>query len=314
LERRVLIIGANGQDGTILRRVEHRDDRILAVGRNSSSIDGVHGSEGPGYSPETLDILLERISDFSPDDVYYLAAAHGAQTTGINENPELNRQRKFIDVEGLAGLMKTLGHLDKEVGMFFASSAKVFGAARLLANEDTPLNPACDYSKYKVEAMRFLEGLRLPNVSVTTGVLFHHHSSFRTGPYALNLIAAYLAKPQSKRSSSPIHDWSAAGDFSSAFEVCSVARQLVQRRLSGRFVIGSGVSKTLADIRDVAIRLLGEGLDPYTMPCVGQGAAIIADTVRLQNFGLRIEDKIIEVLVSQVRHLRGELWPPPERY
>jgi hypothetical protein len=306
MPNRVLIIGASGQDGVILRRFEHRCDVVLCVDQEVSWIDGDADSFGPGFTSVSLSHLLQRVKSFAPNHVYYLAAVHGSSESGINEDKNLRDSRVFIDQIALARLVEVLQSTSKDVGLFYASSSKVFGARCDEVDECSPIVPTCEYGSSKASAMRYLKTLRPSNICVTVGILFHHHSKYRKGSFALSRVAAYLATPVLSRGELGLRDDRAAGDFSSAYEVCRIIRNLTERRINGTTVIGSGVPRSIAGIVGEVRYLMGE-LDANPPPATfASTGALIANPSRLAAQGLTMRDAISSAVHEQVMEFAAQ--------
>jgi len=253
---------------------------------------------------------LVRISDFAPDHVYYLCAVHGASSTGLNDDEALHDRRAFLDQVGLEAIIEALVKLKKDIGFFYAASSKIYGGYHGPVNEFTLFAPDCAYGRSKVRAIRYIESVMSSNIALATGILFHHHSLYRRGPYALTLLAKGIAHVNEPHRGDGLRDWEAVGDFSSAYEICRAMRRIVTRRLAGRYVLGSGTHKSLAELEYLTLELLGL---PGEIRRVNRrtnrnsGVCVIADSVKLGRHNIEIKDRVIECLAEQVKWLRGHL-------
>ena len=304
---KILIIGASGQDGVILRRHLHARDTVLAATSELSWIDGLQNSKGVGFCERNLPEFLKRVSRFRPDYVYYLPAVHGPSSSSVNQCPSFATKRKFVDQYGLGRLTEQLDSNEKPVGLLYTASSKIFGSATGLVSEKTDFNPLCCYSESKASAVIRLENTSSDYIGVITAILFHHHSRYRIGDYALNRIAHFLSGGYFQNAeTSVVNDWLASEDFSSAFEICRVLKLLLTRRHQHRFVIGSGVPRSLSSIAIDAARRLGiaehlplKNFSPEIHDCS------FADRSKLAKNNICMEDLILDALVDQIQYLSG---------
>lgn len=305
MKLKVLIVGAQGQDGTILRRYIHRNDNVLCLTSKSAFYGDGSKISNVGFSYDSLKATLDLVSQFAPDYVYYLAAAHGSEDSDRNNDEYLDSARMFIDCEGLLSLVRTLESLNKPIGFFYAASSKIFGCQNGRLNELSNFMPNCKYSLSKVSAIRYLESLTLTNLKIVIGILFHHHSRFRIGNYALNIIANQLAMRNHSTAKPRLRNFNASGDFSSAFEVCNAASQLLHYNCNGRYVIGSGVVRTLLQIyNDAELQVYGNNNGIIKPVSVESDCVLYADTGKINKLGIVVNDKIINVIKNQVVHLQ----------
>jgi GDP-D-mannose dehydratase len=306
MSKRILIVGAGGQDGTILRKHIHKNDIVFSVSRTSSSVNNNTRHEGPGFSPSSIPELNAQIISFAPELVYYLPTIHGSDGSHVNTDESRYLERKFIDQVGLQLLIESLMSLRSPVSFLYASSSKIFGNHIGPANEETPTDPQCEYSRSKLSAMSFLESINSTHLKIISCVLFHHHSEYRKGQFALNLIAENLATRSDAMCDGFIRDWNAVGDFSCAHAVCALMHQLHEIRFHGRVVIGSGILRNLRDIYNELCIALGKPdlIHGTSMGSVRQG--IFAASSRLERNGLRLSDNLIRTLTNQVRVIRNE--------
>lgn len=246
---KVVIIGACGQDGLILREIYSCKADLLCISRDSIFDASGRVIHSFGFSPSHLTDCLLAISEFGADFVFYLPAVHGPSTKHINSSVEFIEARGFLDDRGLTALLNVLENLKKVPKFFYAASSKLYGSYCGPVDESTPFSPTCDYGVSKALAVKILESHPLAQSgNIVIGILFHHHSRHRKGDFALSMLTENFASGRKGREHY-ISDWSAAEDFSDAYQIMNAAAFLMEADCFGRFVLGAGRPRTLDDIR-----------------------------------------------------------------
>lgn len=306
--RKVLIVGGEGQDGIILRRYHHFDDNVMSVGVADSKFSDCE-LVGPGFRKDSLKDFLRIVRNFKPDLVYYLAAVHGPETTTLNTDPDLLRSRKFIDDYGLKHLLDSLKALNQSINFFYSATSKLYKKNEQRINEATPFNPSCAYSESKLRAVEWLESIKESDLRLTIGMMFHHHSRFRRGDYALNKLAFTLAKGFGISSDGVLANPEAVEDFSCAIEMMRVVSELQKTSVAGRFVLASGFSRSLRDLADETVSRLSDLRARPNFKAADDRMHINrvysnADVTKLKSYGLHLRDQIVACLADQVIRLR----------
>lgn len=260
----VLIVGATGQDGTLLSRFHRRrGDRVVGLSRH-----GVSDGQGVCKLPSDLThagYISELIEFYQPNRIYYLAAYHHSSEDRPDGGATADLQRLFrSSVEiNLVGWLNVLAAADRcraRPRLFYASSSLVFGSpATEWADEETPLRPHNAYGITKVSAMQAADFYRLNrDMHVSTGILFNHESlrrspSFVTRKISMAAVQAALGSdaPLILRNPWATVDWTAAEDVVSAMAL------ICDQDTPATYVVGSGILRSIMDFVEDAFAVLG---------------------------------------------------------
>ncbi len=268
-ETRLLVLGANGQDGflstllaleqgysvTACTRVS--DSRLIELATLFPSlkvVSEVDYLEGPN--------LMRIIQNSDPTHVMHLASSHGPAGTML-DSPIARDVAKFLNVvvpQSLINLGLSMGfHLT------LPASSRVFSGylsstqATRRVSIRTPLNPSDYYGEAKAQLLEIAEIGRKAGLRIHSPILFNHDSLFKRAGYISWAIASNLAA-QLQNLSPP--GFKAPGDLvnlSSAVDVCSflIASGFDE---SGTTIVGSEKQVRIIDlVEDSMEELIGKG-------------------------------------------------------
>lgn len=112
---RALVIGSEGQDGRIL------SERLRAEGCETFGI-------GRGANLLGREAVFGLVSEFRPDEVYYLAAVHhAAEDRASTGGRELYVESHRVHVDGLLNVLEAVRLRCPGTRLFYAASCLVFG-------------------------------------------------------------------------------------------------------------------------------------------------------------------------------------------
>ena len=177
-----LVIGASGQDGTLLSELlAQRGDRVIGVSRGQTR-------GRPGESWEPVDLLdpgqvLALIEKTRPAECYYLPAFHhSAEDAGLRTgDPSLFERSHAVHVRGLLHFLHAIARVSPPTRLFYAASSHVFGAPAVQPqDESTPLNPENVYGITKTMGIHCCRHFRRElGVFAVAGILYNHESPLR---------------------------------------------------------------------------------------------------------------------------------------
>ncbi|MDR1789401.1 MAG: GDP-mannose 4,6-dehydratase, partial [Opitutaceae bacterium] len=135
-----LIIGAGGQDGTLLSQLlARRGDRVVCVGRNKTWQPGAEDRDAVDIlRPEPVLALLQKTQ---PDECYYLPAYHHSAEDKSLRSAELELfgRSHAVHVRGLLHFLSAMARVSPRTRLFYAASSHVFGTpATEPQDENTP--------------------------------------------------------------------------------------------------------------------------------------------------------------------------------
>jgi GDPmannose 4,6-dehydratase len=264
-ERRALITGITGQDGSYLaellldkgyevfgvmrrastenvERVAHLLDRITLV--QADLLD--QGS------------LVGALEESRPTEVYNLAAQSFVPTSW--SQPVLTAEFTAV---GVTRLLEGIRKVDPTIRFYQASSSEMFGKVREVPqNEQTPFYPRSPYGVAKVYGhfitVNYRESYDLFAVS---GILFNHESPRRGLEFSTRKITDGVARIKLGLADTlelgnldAKRDWGFAGDYVEAMWL------MLQQPEAEDFLIATGIEHSVRECVDIAFA--HAGLDP----------------------------------------------------
>jgi GDPmannose 4,6-dehydratase len=298
-QRRALITGINGQDGSYLaehllergygvhglvrRASERNHDRIAHL---LDEIELVNG--------DLLDqtSLVSALREIRPHEVYNLAAQSFVPASF--SQPVLTGEFNGL---GVTRLLDAIRIVDPTIRFYQASSSEMFGNVETFPqDEDTKFQPRSPYGVAKLYGhwitVNFRESYGLYAVS---GILFNHESPRRGAEFVtrkITLTAARIAA--GLQSTLPLGNLDARRDWGFTGDYVRAMRMMLQRDSPRDYVIGTGESHSVREFVEEAFALLK--LDWRRHVTVDQRLSRPAD---------------VDSLVADPRRARAELgWSP----
>jgi GDPmannose 4,6-dehydratase len=267
-ERRALITGVTGQDGSFLAELLlEKGYAVAGVARGgerrelgcSEHLRGrIEVLDGDLLAPESLRAALERVR---PDELYHLASPSFVPDSWV-------RPRETI--EAIAGSTATLLEAVRDeihsTRVFVASSAAMFGdAPESPQSEPTACAPSSPYAIAKLASHRLAGAMREQDgLWVSCGILFNHESERRPPRFVTRTLARAAALIKLGRaeevrlgSLDAVRDWSFAGD------TVRGAWLALQQQRPEDYVFASGVGHTVAELAQVAFACVGLDAERY---------------------------------------------------
>lgn len=262
--RLAVVVGAAGQDGTLLSRYLLQSGCVVR-GITRHSVISEDGSAAP-LSLMDIAQVDAFIGSTVPDQIYYLAAHHHSSDEDSGGTPELLQQSYDVHCASFANLLDSCSRKSRHTKIFYASSALVFGHP--LASPQTelsPMRPVCVYGMTKLLGMDLCELYRRDHgMFCSAGILFNHESHLRPEKFVTRKITRAVAEiKRGSRKTLTLAapeikvDWSAAEDFVRAMHV-SLSADVAQD-----YVYASGNLHSIEDFCDVAFRAAGLNFRDY---------------------------------------------------
>ena len=226
-EQRSIVLGANGQDGSILvEQLLARGDTVMGVGRQENS-RFVQAQDRFQYCcvdlcvPEALTNALE---EFRPSRAYHLAAVHGADGFPYEA---VWADALAVNLGALHTVLEYARTHEPRMRIAYASSSKVFGTPLSGSlDEASPRRSDCLYSITKNGAEQLIDHYtRQHAIFGSIAYLFNHESERRGAQYFIPTITAILAKSlgdpgyrKSVRTLDFFCDWGSAHEYMEWFQ------------------------------------------------------------------------------------------------
>ncbi len=262
MEKRALITGITGQDGSYLADfLLEQGYEVFGLVRRSSTLNFQRirhiQDKITILSADLLDqnSLLTAMAEAEPDEVYNLAAQSFVPTSWTQ--PVLTGEATAL---GVMRMLEAVKRVSPKARFYQASSSEMFGRVRESPQtERTPFYPRSPYGVAKVYGhwitVNYRESYGLFAVS---GILFNHESPrrglefvTRKVSYGVARIKLGLARELPLGNLDAKRDWGFAGDYVRAMW------QMLQEEAPSDYVVGTGVQHSVRDLIELAFEHVG---------------------------------------------------------
>jgi GDPmannose 4,6-dehydratase len=267
---RALITGIAGQDGSYLAELLlEKGYHVAGVVRGSPdapypNLAGVRG-EVELMQGDLLDhmTLLDAITRAQPDELYNLAATSFVPASW--RQPVMTAQFTAV---GVTSMLEAVRITKPELRLYQASSSEIFGAtSESPQTENTPFKAHNPYAVAKLYGHLMVSTYRERyGMHASSGILYNHESPRRPPHFVTRKItrgaaAISLGLETELRLGNldATRDWSFAGDVAEAMWL------MLQQDEGGDYVVGSGTSRTVRELVDVAFGLVGVPVDDHVV-------------------------------------------------
>jgi GDPmannose 4,6-dehydratase len=269
-ERRALITGITGQDGSYLAELLlDRGYEVFGMTRRASTenleridhlLDRVSLLQGDLLDPHSLAAAL---GESAPQEVYNLAAQSFVPTSW--NQPVLTAEFTAV---GVTRMLEAVRSVDPEIRFYQASSSEMFGKVREAPqNELTPFHPRSPYGVAKVYGHHITVNYRESyGLFAVSGICFNHEGPRRGVEFVTRKISDGVARIKlgladelrlgnldAKR------DWGFAGDYVDAMW------RMLQQDEPRDYVIATGEEHSVREFAEIAFEHAGLDWERYVL-------------------------------------------------
>ena len=259
MNKRALITGINGQDGSYLAEflIGKGYEVFGTVKRNSvaenqtARLDSVYDKIGKNliYADLTdIASLLNALRISNPDEIYNLAAQSHVRISF--DQPLYTAQATGI---GTLNVLEAVRSFNPKIKIYQASSSEMFGNSidqDGFQRESTSMNPVSPYGCAKVFSYNICRNYRNSyGMYISNGILFNHESPRRGTNFVTNKVCKEAVKIKICLSNKlalgnldATRDWGHAKDYVEAMWL------IVQRESPEDYVCSTGVSHSVKDL------------------------------------------------------------------
>jgi GDPmannose 4,6-dehydratase len=247
-DRTAIIVGSSGQDGRHLSNLlRQRNYRVVGVSRNDIDITNAAS-------------VRDLIGDYSPDEVYLLAACHHSAESCSESDDELFEKSLAVHTTATVHFLEAIACQIPIARLFYAASSHIFpDSGQCLLDESATPAPGSIYAITKYAGMlacRYYRERR--GVFASCGILFNHESSLRS-PYFLSrkiaIGTARIARGMSE--TIEVGNLDAAVDWGFAPDYVEAMRLILQAEIADDYIVATGIPHTVQDFVEVAFRCVG---------------------------------------------------------
>jgi GDPmannose 4,6-dehydratase len=267
-ERRALVTGITGQDGSYLAELMvEKGYHVTGMVRRSSSenferiahlVDRIELRQGDLLDQLSLVNLLR---DLQPHEVYNLAAQSFVPTSF--SQPILTGEFTAL---GVTRLLEAIRLVDPTIRFYQASSSEMFGnVPESPQSETTPFQPRSPYGVAKLYGhwitLNYRESYGL---FACSGILFNHESPRRGREFVTRKIAEGAARVALGLADRlELGNLDARRDWGYAPEYVEAMWLMLQQERPDDYVIGTGEQHTTREFCELAFAHLGLDYSPY---------------------------------------------------
>jgi len=269
MAKTALITGVTGQDGSYLAELLlAKGYSVHGIVRRTSSLNrsriehlrqGDVGRTGGGrftlhYGDLTDSGNLNRlVKGIRPDEVYNLAAQSHVHISF--EQPEYTGD---VDALGTTRLLEAIRTAGLPTRFYQASSSEMFGTSAPPQDEGTPFHPRSPYAVAKVYSYWMTTNYREAHgMFAANGVLFNHESPRRGENFVTRKVTRGVAAALANKSTLHLGNLDSRRDWGHARDYVIAMWLMLQHPEPDDFVIGTGTSRSVRDLLDVAFGMVG---------------------------------------------------------
>ena len=276
MDRRALITGITGQDGSYLAELLlEKGYEVHGVVRRTSSLNRSridhlqHASPNDAGRPKfTLHYgdmtdsggLNRLVKQIRPDEVYNLAAQSHVHISV--DQPEYTGDADALGTTRLLEAIRTAG---LPARFYQASSSEMFGSAPPLQNESTPFWPRSPYAIAKLYAHWMTVNYRAAHkMYACSGILFNHESPRRGENFVTRKVTRGVAQIISgKQEKLKLGNLEARRDWGDARDYVRAMWLMLQQDEPDDFVVATGEHRTVRELVVLAFEMAGLDWERY---------------------------------------------------
>ena len=257
---KAIVIGCNGQDGTLLSALLHQK------GYTVYGIDHAPNDRAQSFVRfSVLDVrdpdrLNELIADVSPDEIYYLAAYHHSA-----EQPQRPKETVAstlaVNTQGLNNVLAAIADFPaSKPRVFYAASSRVFGEPQgEVQDENTPLAPLCAYGISKAAGIYLCRYYRREHhLYASNGILYNHESPLRPQHFVTRkIVGAAVRISSGLERELVLGDLDAQVDWGWAPDYVEAMHAILGLTCPDDFVVATGVLHSVREFVEIAFSAVG---------------------------------------------------------
>ncbi len=248
-EKTALIIGVNGQDGTILfNYLSGLKYRIIGVGKNNIKSVGIKLNQKLNINKRNE--VFNLVKKIKPDEIYYLAAFHHSSQDKNNDFHEEFKKSYEVNVFAFENFLEAIKLYSPTTKIFYASSSLIFGNCRQKKQtEETLCRPNGLYGITKMDGMSLCRLYREKfNVFASSGILYNHESEYRTENFiSMKIIKSAMNIRNGVQKKLVVGDLSAIVDWGYAYDYVKAMNLILNLKTADDFIISTGKTHTVLD-------------------------------------------------------------------
>lgn len=272
---KIVIFGANGQDGFYLqKKYELEGSNVLGVSRSGNHLNGDVAS---------FSFVEKLIREYKPDIVFHLAANSTTNHSALIEN------NRTIG-NGSLNVLEAVYRHQPDCKIFLVGSGLQFQNIGYPVHETDQFDPSSPYSVERIYSVYLARYYRTLGMKVYIGYLFHHESPFRK-PYHISQQIVQLVKQieSTQNGTIELYDISVKKEWGFAEDIAEGMMVLVGQEKLFEAVIGTGKAHSIMDWLKICFSYVNKNWEDYVVQ-------------------KRVEESPFEILVSNPSSMKLLGW------
>jgi len=316
---RVLIVGANGQDGRILTQIAlERGDFVVGIVRQQA-----HTFEkSPNFrllmnsfiNDNECRLVLDKIQ---PDIIFHVAASHTNSSLMADFQGKHSPAIFSVAVDITRNILNWQIRNSHSKSVIALSSHMFSGIkGKHLVNENCLPSPVTDYGQAKTESFALIKNYRESfGVNSSAAILFNHTSILGRKDFIYPILANQISEVVlNKRRDISIRNFEAKLDISDAREICEATYEIPQYSPPGDFVLGSGQAEKIGTIVSKVLNHFKVSADTHmisTEKATATDSFLVSDIRKARTIlgwspKIDATDLLVNLVTAQLYHQKTE--------
>ena len=315
MNKKILILGISGQDGSLLaeylvnksnikiygliRKSSNRNYNNLKNFINKKNFQIVHGDLLDVFSIEKV------IKEVNPDEIYNFA-----DQDHVKWSYEIPSYSFDVTAFSVLKILEIIKNTNKKIKYFQPFTSNMFGnVSKSKLSENEKFAPLSIYALSKASAFHICEFYKnVFGLRVYGGIFFNHESERRTPEYVTRKITKSVARIFYKKQRHLfLGDINAKIDWGYARDYVEAAHKLMQLKKPDFFVIGSGKANSIKYFAKKAFEYVGLDYKKYIridkkLLRKSKNKTLVANTKKAQklfNFKIKTNiDSLIDIMMK----------------
>ena len=304
-----LIIGADGQDGTLLwKKLSTQGKQVIRVHRPGKSIVSNQNCLDVAINCNDLSDVSTLIDRYRPKKIFQLA---GINPSSEIDQSDLQLRQSMFEAHFQITKNVILASSKFESQIIVALSSKMFqlkNSTDYYVDENSAPNPDTYYGATKNQCWDLIKTYRENyNVPISGAILFNHVGYRAHKSFLMEKVIDQLVGYQKNHFRQfEFNDWSARIDISHALDIVDGLLAIADLNSSSDFVLGSGSAISVRDLVVNSLRSLQKSpnLDLQVLGIpreIAFQAALVANTSKAREvLGWNIKRNVVDFIRNEV--------------
>ena len=248
-KKKVIITGAQGQDGLILSKLFIRNKfKVIGIIKTLKK-KVIKGVKYHKISLNNFSVLSKTLKKINPDIFIHLGT----------DNPNFLQKKKYLfnkNYKILKNILDFFSNYKKKTKIILIGSSQMYRSKDLKININTKFKPQNSYAKFRVKSFNYmLKNKKKNNLNGTTAILFNHDSLYRNKKFLIPRIVK-LIKEKKIRDLKKIFNENISGDFSHADDICNGIYKLsISKKKPDKLIFSSNKRTFINNIINYLLKL-----------------------------------------------------------